>query len=708
MAGDARKPETGKAEAGELLIELRAEEMPPRLVPQVARRLGTRLFEELMGAGLAPTEVTSGQSRRRIVFWCRGLPASARPREVREIGPPAAEAWDDGGEPTEALVAFAARIDAPLEDIVELRTERGAYAGVVREVAGRTAPEILMAKLPGLLAESTDEQAMVWGARRGPWLRPLSSLIVLFEGQVVPLSVFGVDAGDHSSGHPVLSPERFSVASAAEYFERLTERGIVVRLEERRGRLAAALEQSAKEHGGVIEDSAAVVARMALDCEIPGLVEGRIAPEHMALPEAILCAALAERPGAVVLRDATGALLPRFITVMDRLDDPDGVVAAGYERAVAGRLADVVFLRDLDRRSSLARHAERLADLRSPFGGTWADHGERVGALAGRALDLVGETALHPAAELAASLIHADRVTALVTELGLPAGLVGGTYAREEGLDDAVWQAIADHRMPRGTDGPLPRGRVGRAVALADRLLRICGALRAREADAPPSRSTLRAADAAVRLLIEGKVDLDLDLLVGRAVRLGEAAASPVDPSALTVRVADLLRARAERLLARRGFAFDEIAAAALTGGRLVDLLSRAEALRGRRDAPELGVLVRAARRIERMVVGADIELVQGSEDSDDEAEARLETAIESVRTTVGDALADERFDVALEALEPLGPAVDRFFEEVLVMAEDPRRRARRLALLATVRRLLLRVARLTELRLVDARGESR
>jgi len=345
-----------------------------------------------------------------------------------------------------------------VSEVREVRTERGAYAAVVRPAARRATRALLAEALPRILAELPDGEAMVWGEGRGPWLRPIRGLLALFDSEPIPFSFCGVVAGVSTAGHPILSPERFTVRDGADYFEKLEARGIVVRVGERRARLAAALEARAAALGGVVDEVTAVVARMALDCEIPGLVDGAIAPEHLALPEEIVIATLAQQPGAVVLRDRDGALLPRFLTVIDRLDDPSGRVRAGYERSVYGRLADAAFLRAADRRRSLAEHAANRADLACPFGGTWADHRRRIRALAAAWLDALGAGVERPLAEQAAGLLDADLSTALVAELGLPSGMVGGLYAREDGLDEAVWQAINDQHAPAGVDDPLPRG----------------------------------------------------------------------------------------------------------------------------------------------------------------------------------------------------------------------------------------------------------
>lgn len=702
-----RPPAAAKAAPGELLVELRAE-LPPRLVGRLARRLASRLFEELMSRGLGPRALRTGATRRRLMVCCSGLPAREPDREETVLGPPAADAWDDDGAPTAALIGFAERLAVEPAAVSSMQTEKGRYAGIARHRVGQPLAAVLAALLPRLLAELPRGRTMVWGEGRGPWVRPLQGIVALLDGQVLDFSFAGVAAGNTTAGHPILSPKPFAVRDHADYRRQLGRRGIVVGLAERRqvflerlsARLDALQARLPRSGDGPEADDGGVVTRMALSCEIPGLVEGDFDQAFLALPEEILLAVLGAHPGAIVPRGADGKLMPRFLTVADRADDPSGRVKAGYQRVVAGRLTDARFLRQADRRQPLAERARELERLAMPAGlGSWAAQATRVQGLAEAVLNEIGDQRAVPHAREAAALLKADLGTRLVSELGALQGVIGGLYAREEGYVEPVWQALYDQRLPRGIDDPLPRGPVGRAVAVADRLDRVVGLVAAAGVPAAnKDRHGLRPlTQGLVRLLLEGELDVDLDLLVARAaLGYGEALPRSADDTVAEVRA--FLLDRVRHLLGRRGFAFDEIeAATAIRANRLPDLVARVAALNAVRAEGDFHAVVRAAKRIVNMVAGADEHSLR-DELLVEDAERGLADTLKTVRAAVDDAVALGRYPEGLRAMGELVPALDRFFADVLVMDEDRERRHNRLALLQATRRVFWRIARLREM----------
>ncbi|MCP4661675.1 MAG: glycine--tRNA ligase subunit beta, partial [bacterium] len=288
--------------AAEYLLEIRGDEMPPRLLPRALKQLGSRLFEALMERGAGPEEMTTGLTPRRLVICCRGLPESEPDREERELGPPLAEAYAPGGEPTEALSGFAERVGAAPEELETVSTEKGKYLAVVRHLTGRPTSEILAGIVPRILAELTwSGQMMRWGPGKGPWVRPLRGIVSVLAGEVVPFEFAGIAAGRTTAGHPTLSPDPFEVADFADYRKRLRELGIEVAFEERRHALAVALRARAVELGGELYHVPGLLDRLALMCEIPGVVAGAFDPEYLALPGEVTLATLQQQQSAFVL-----------------------------------------------------------------------------------------------------------------------------------------------------------------------------------------------------------------------------------------------------------------------------------------------------------------------------------------------------------------------------------------------------------------------
>ena len=690
---------------GEYLLELRSDEIPWRRLRDVARRLGSRLFEDLMSRGVGPQEVISGFTPRRIVFCHRGLPEHEPDHEKRDLGPPVAEGRGEDGEPTEALLGFAVRLGVEVEDLVTVRTERGEYFAHVRQVPGRPLAELLAERVPILLGE------MRWGSAtpRWPgtpedaehWIRPLRGILSLLDGELVPVEFAGVAASRETVAHAFTAPEPVEIRDFDDYLARLDAVGVVVRHGVRSSLLEERLEARAAELGGRLVRAPDLLRRSGLEVEIPGVIDGAYDPSSIPLPREILLAALEQEPGAFAVQAEDGEILPFFLAVVDRGGDPAGRIRLGHERAVAGRLADTRFQVERDRRLALAERSRRLDQLSfHPRLGHYGAKHQRIRAL----VDLIG-TELEwrdalPAALQACELLKADLTTAMVRVDGGLRGKIGGIYAREEGYVKAVWQAIYDQYKPGSLEESIPRGEAGRLVAVADTLDTLVGAFGLGEAPtgSKDPRGLRRRAQGLLRTLIEGRMALDLDLVAARAVLLyGDLIEQGA--ADLLGELQSFLNERLHQLLGKRGFAVDEIEAVMAVGSRsnLPDLEARLRALRAVREDAEFRSLVLTAKRIYNIVHGAPEHELR-AELLIEDAEKDLYAAYLETRREVEELADGERYEECLRAMMRLVKPLDRFFAEVLVMDEDRARRESRVALLQAVRRMFWRLARLKEM----------
>lgn len=722
----------------ELLLEVRTEEIPARMLRPAIEELQSSVLSELVRRGLTPESIDAGYTCRRLWLVVRGLPAKQPDREAVEIGPPASVAFDAEGRLTAAGEGFAKKVGVSpaslrrrlfskgethftevvsgesIERMVQVKAD-GERVYAVRSYAGSSAASVLAELLPKSLAQISWAKTMRWGTNSGPWVRPVHGVVALLGGEVVPCDLFGVASGRETRGHPTLSPEPFEVAGSADYFDRLAERGIVAKPEERKAALRRGMEERARAAGGNLVPDEALLDKLAAICEIPGVMEGAFAEELAELPREVLTASLRDHQSALTV-ERDGRLLPLFLTVMDRPDDPAGRVRAGNEWVVAARLADARFFWEKDRSRPLGERAGALASLTFQERlGSYAEKSERLAALAAEVAGALGLDAARAAAERAARLAKIDLVTEMVREFTTLQGVMGGLYARADGEPDEVWQAVYDHYQPAGADDSLPRGTGGRIVALVDRLDTLSGFFGLGPKLWPTGSKDpfglRRAALGVVRLALEGGLDCDLAPLFARA-----AAAYPegtlthwneafrLEPGPDGARAAgplvDFLLDRLDYLLGREGLAHDEIAAA-LGAGRVGlevgAIAARARALaRVRGDRDFLAVAL-AAKRISNILEGAP----EGSVDAGalaQEAERSLHAAAESFRSEVDRALAASDFERGLRAVLPLAGPLDRFFVEVLVMDPDPGVRRNRLALLATLRHAISRLADLSAL----------
>ena len=682
---------------GDFLLEVRCEEIPARMLQPAIQQLLDGIVSELDKRGLAPERSTSGFTPRRLMIDLTGIAGGEADRTELVTGPPVRAAYDGDGNPTRAATGFADRCGVSPEELERVETEKGEYVGVRQQIAGRATEDVLAELVPKVLAGISWAKTMRWASGDGPWVRPVHGLLALYKGVVVPINLFGIESGHSTCGHPTLSPESFNVNNAEEYRQQLAARGVEIRFEERRRRLAVQMEELAAIQGGRVVDDGDLLDKLASICEVPGVMEGRFDRAYLALPREVLVTSLRDHQSAFTV-EKDGDLLPLFLTVMDRSDDPIGRVRAGNEWVVAARLADGRFFYEEDRKRTLA---ERTTDLDSlTFHvklGSYAEKGLRISGLTEMICQELGWDEEVEAATQAAGLLKVDLTTEMVKEFTSLQGIMGGLYAREEGYTEGVWQAVYDQYLPASSSDTIPRGRIGRVCGLADRIDTLVGifGLGMIPTGSRDPFGLRRAAQAILRILLEGDLALDWELVAARAAGLyGDQLTLSKEEILASLR--PFIHDRVRHLLGLEGFAYDEVEAA-LGGGasNLPDLRARVEAVHEARDNSEFLSIVLAAKRIANIVKEAK------EEDLDealltDAAELELHQALVSLRETVEEAVEERAYPQALQAIASLAGVLDRFFVEVLVMAEDPDLRRNRLALLQEIQRTVSRAATLT------------
>jgi glycyl-tRNA synthetase beta chain len=705
----------GEASRGEYLLEVRSEEIPARMLEPGVKELATRLFEELMARGIGPRQVETGYTPRRLVVVLSGLPEGEPDREEQVLGPPARAAYNKDGEPTPAFHGFAKKCGLPPEALRKVSTEKGEYLAATVKTVGRPTATILAELVPRLLGEISWAKTMRWAAAGaaggkdiGPWVRPVHGILSLLDGAVVPFNLFGITAGDTTEGHAILSPAPFPVTGLADYRRELAARGIEVRPAERLKALHAGMAERAAAAGGTLVEDAALLDKLVAICEIPGVMEGGFEEEFLKLPAEVLRTSLRDHQSALTV-EQDGELLPYFLTVMDRPDDPAGRVRSGNEWVVSARLADARFFYGEDTKVGLAHRAEQLQSLTfNDKLGSYADKAERLANLAGVICTQLGGEPQAPAtiaATTAARLLKADLATEMVKEFTSLQGIVGGIYARLEGQPDAIWQAIYDQYLPASTEDAIPRGRVGQVVSLADRIDTLAGifGLGLVPTGSRDPFGLRRAAQGVVRILLEGGLPLDFEVVATAAVGLYGDRLTRTSEQVL----ADLRPFLADRIryvLGLGGAAYDEIEAGLAVGvASLPDLQARVDALRRARTGAGFLSVVLAAKRIANIVKDAP-ERAYDPALLIEPAEKDLSTAFTGMRKEIEAAAAARDYERCLARIADLAPVLDRFFVEVLVMDKDEAVRTNRIALLQAIGQTVSRVGRLTEM-VVDRAG---
>jgi glycyl-tRNA synthetase beta chain len=684
---------------GEYLLEVRSEEIPARMLEPGVRELATRVFEELMARGLGPREVETGYTPRRLALVLTGLAEREPDREEQVMGPPVRAAFAADGAPTPALLGFAKRCGVEPGDLARVKTEKGEYLAATKKTEGRPTPEVLAEIVPRALAGISWAKTMRWGSGEGPWVRPVHGVVSLLDGAVVPFTFYGIAAGDTTEGHPTLSPAPFTVDGVAAWRRELAARNVEVRAAERRRVLSDTMQQRAGALGGKLVDDPGLLDKLAAICEIPGVMEGKFDDAFLELPAEVLATSLRDHQSALTVEAPDGKLLPYFLTVMDRPDDPKGRARSGNEWVVAARLADARFFYGEDRKAGLAHRAGQLERLAFHERlGSYAAKSERLAVIAEVICDELGWKAEKEDAVAAARLLKVDLATEMVKEFTSLQGIMGGIYAREEGSPEAVWQAVYDQYLPASTEDRIPRGHAGQVAGLADRLDTLVGifGLGLIPTGSKDPFGLRRAAQGVVRIALEGNLALDLEKVVTEAAQLfGDRIKRSAEQILDDLR--PFLHDRIRYVLGLRGYAYDEIEAALAVGATsLPDLAARVDALHRMREEPGFLTVVLAAKRIANIVKDAAEKPLDPSLLAEP-AEKDLHAAFEGLRNEVEEAAAARDYDRCLRRILDLAPVLDRFFVEVLVMAEDPKVRENRIALLQSIGKTVSRTARLTE-----------
>lgn len=659
----------------EYFFELLTEEIPAWMHDTAAATLTQRLAKLVEELGGEAGGVCVNTTPRRIAFMLAKLPEREADRELEVKGPPKKAAYDASGNPTPALNGFLKKNNATIENMID----GGDYVMLRKQITGRGVDEILGGQIPQIIESIRWPKMMRWGKGEHSYIRPIHSVISLFDGRHVPLSIFGVASGTTTVGHRTLAPQKIEVGSYNDYVTKLELARVVVDAMRRRHVMAERARILGNEVGGTPSIDASIWAQWQYLTEYPGVVRAEFRSEYLALPEEVLVTVMRVHQKQLPIRDAAGKLTNSFLAVLDNEGDPEGNAAYGNSFVTNARFADAKFFYETDRKRKLADRLEQLEHLQ--FQEKLGNYAEKTKRIERIVRDLGGDAD----ALTAARLCKTDLVTEMVKEFTDLQGQIGGIYAREEGYPDAVWQAIYDQYA-------LPRTMSGALVSLADRIDTLAGffSIGAKPTGSKDPFALRRAAQGIVQLLLlrdkrEVKVGID---------RLIELAAGPAGSPDLHAFFAERVKTILEQT-----FAYDEVAAAMEAGwsASLTDLSDRVEALRAvRGDANFLSILD-SAKRIANITAGHTATTVVASKLEHD-TEKRLNELADVVAHQVDELIAEHRYRLALESFAALAPELEKFFDDVMVMVDDEALRHNRMSLLRKVGNIVMKIADVTKI----------
>jgi glycyl-tRNA synthetase beta chain len=703
-----------------LLVELFVEELPPKALKKLGDAFAVVLHEQLKAQGVCGAEsvLTSFASPRRLAAHITAVAAKGVDKAVSQKLMPVAVGLDAGGHATPALLkklqalgADAAALpglkrvmDGKAEALFYESTQQGASLVAALNTALATA--IAKLPIPKVMSYQLGAGSEMPGWTSVSFVRPAHGLLALHGSAVVPIEALGLKATNSTQGHrfeaavsPVVIPHADNYAAV------LREQGAVIAsFAERKGEIAKLLAAAAAEVGGGVKaiDDDALLDEVTALVERPNVLVCEFEKDFLAVPQECLILTMKANQKYFPLLDASGKLTNKFLVVSNITPPDASAVIQGNERVVRPRLADAKFFFDQDRKRTLESRVEGLDKVvyHNKLG-TQGERTERVRAIAKAIGQQLGGDLLAKQADTAARLAKTDLLTDMVGEFPELQGIMGGYYARHDGLTEDVANAIEDHYKPRFAGDTLPRNDVGVVVALADKLETLVGMFgigNLPTGDKDPF-ALRRHALGLSRMLIECKLQLDIAEIVGIAAN--KFGAMITDRSAIVTAVCDFTIGRVAINLRDQGYAPQVVDAVLYRNeGYLFDVPAKLAAVKVFATLPEAASLASANKRIKNIL--SKSENAWGN--SVDPAllhipeEKVLHSAIYAVATQADKALADGDYAANLQALAALKAPVDAFFDKVMVNAEDPTLKANRLGLLATLHNAMNRVADLSKL----------
>ncbi|TFH87577.1 glycine--tRNA ligase subunit beta [Billgrantia azerbaijanica] len=675
------------------LLELGVEELPPQAIDTLSDALADGLRRGLDEADIAFGAVTAYATPRRLAVQVRDLADKQPDREVERRGPALAAAFKEG-QPTKAAEGFARSCGVEVGDLIHLETAKGTWLGYRERQPGEATTALLPGIVDKAIAALPVPKYMRWGASRTEFTRPVHWLVMLYGRDVVAAEVLGLPAGRTTRGHRFHAPESLELAHADDYLTALEGAWVLADREQRRERIREQVLAEAE-----VQEATAVIDEELLT-EVSGLVEWPVAltgsfdERFLEVPPECLISSMKANQKYFHLLDDQGRLKPLFITIAN-IDsrDPQQVIA-GNEKVISPRLADAAFFFDTDRKRPLAERIPGLASvLFQQQLGSLADKAHRNAAVAAFIAGQIGGDMGH--ARRAAELAKCDLVTEMVLEFPELQGIMGRYYATHDGEPADVAQALEEQYLPRFAADAIPATRTGLALALADRLDTLTGifGIGARPTGTKDPFALRRASIGVLNILVKGELDLDLREL------LELAAAQHQELPYAEGLVDEVLGYMLDRF---RAWAQDEgieaevyLAVRARPVTRPLDFARRLRAVHTFARREEAAALAAANKRVSNILAkqGGEVSPAVDAGLLGEDTEKALAEALAACQDRVTPLFAEARYSDALDILAGLREPVDRFFDEVMVMADDPAIRANRLALLAALQALFLEVA---------------
>ncbi len=680
--------------SAELFLELGTEELPAGFIPKALNDLQSLFSQELAAARISFGDVRTFATPRRLAISIQNVAFQQQRQELAITGPPARIAYDAEGKPTKAAEGFARTNGVSVAELKTIETEKGEYLFIEKVIEGGETQTELPGIFERVVSKLTFKKSMRWKDLDVRFARPMHWIVALFNKEIVPFAYGELSSSNRSRGHRFMAPGEFTVSGVEDYLQQAEQHHVIPDVAKRRQLIEAQLAELAKSLGGRINPDEELLEEVSFLVESPQALAGTIADSFLQLPDELLITSMREHQRYFTLVDDKGQLMPHFITIANTHAIDPKVVVAGNERVLKARLSDAMFFWQEDQKVKLEERLEPLKKVvyQAKLGTSY----EKVSRFTQLAVELA--TKFAPAdVELtrrAAQLAKCDLETGMVYEFPELQGVMGREYATLEGEDPRVAAAIYEHYLPIQAGGDLPSDHIGAFVSLADKMDTICGCfsvglIPTGTADPYALR---RCAIGILSIILDRGYTLSIPELVTKSVTLlQEKHLRAADD--IVNDVCEFIRLRLVNMLTSRDFAADVVdAVLAARFDAPVDAVKRIEALSELKKREDFEALSVAFKRVGNIIKGG-LEQPVNTALFEADSEKVLFREVEDVEKRVAAVIATGDYLIALEAVASLRPAVDAFFEGVMVMADDVAVKNNRLALLTQIARIFQDIA---------------
>ncbi len=687
------------------LLEIGAEEIPAGYIEPALAALSAAITGKLDKSRIEHGDCRMFGTPRRLAIVIEGVANKQATETVVTTGPPAKIAYDDQGHPTRAAEKFAQKVGLDVGSLIVKDTPRGQYVCAVQDQQGQATIDILAQTLPELILATPFPKSMRWSDLTIAFARPIHSVLALLGSEVIAFTVGDIASGRQTRGHSFMAPALITLDWPDAYVDALHAAHVIVDIDRRRDEIATAVAQAAQDAGGQVLSDAPLLDTVTNLVETPVVAAGRFDERFLELPRQVLITSMREHQKYFAVVDADDHLLSTFLVVNNTKATDMALVTSGHERVLRARLEDALFFYRNDLQTPMAQMAEKLktvlfqADL-----GSIHEKSQRIEHLARWLADQIDDRAqLAEQAGRAAQLCKADLVSQVVVEFPKLQGAMGRIYAAAAGEAPDVAAAVEEHYRPIFSGAPLPETMTGAVLAIADKLDSICACFSVGLAPTGTSDpyALRRQAIGILQILHRFDFHIDLDALIAESLsRLVDKA--KIDTRDAQRQVHAFIYDRLSFCLQDDGYAKDSIAAVvAVADVSVPRLWQRVAALEEFKKRDEFAPLAAGFKRVANILRKSGQAGPSGPVDPsrfEHDAERMLWDAFQHIDGSVRACLAENRIEPALAAMAGLHQAVDRFFDAVMVMAEDAHVRANRLAMLDAIADMFTLVADFTKI----------